>query len=176
MKKSIFSGVLFIFILYFLPLAAQVKKTDQNILANKNRINKNLNDWHRAAAETNFDEYFALMTDDAVFIGTDATENWQVDKFKEFSKPYFDAGKAWDFKVVERNIYLKDNRRMAWFDELLDTHMGICRGSGVMMKENNKWKIQHYVLSIEIPNENVDEVTLLKKDFDQELLLQLKKN
>jgi hypothetical protein len=29
----------------------------------------------------------------------------------------------------------------AWFDELLDTQMKICRGSGILVKENKQWKI-----------------------------------
>jgi hypothetical protein len=38
--------------------------------------------------------YFDKMTEDAVFIGTDATENWGKPVFQEFAKPYFDKGKA----------------------------------------------------------------------------------
>ncbi|MCM8569440.1 nuclear transport factor 2 family protein [Gramella jeungdoensis] len=168
---------LFLSGVFLLPsLNAQVKNTEQNILSAKRSIIKNLERWHKAAAEANFEDYFSLMTDDAIFIGTDATENWNLEEFKEFSRPYFEAGKAWSFKAIERNIYLKENRRLAWFDELLDTHMGICRGSGVMAKDNGKWKVQHYVLSITIPNENVDEITLIKKEFDEELISKLRDN
>ena len=142
----------------------------------KASINKALNFWHKAAAEANFDNYFNLMTSDAIFIGTDATENWNVSEFKSFSKPYFDKGKAWDFKSVERNVFLEEGDKIAWFDELLDTHMGICRGSGVMKQVNGEWKVQHYVLSIAIPNDNVDEITKLKAQFDQDLLSELNKN
>jgi hypothetical protein len=69
------------------------------------------------------------MTEDAVFIGTDATENWGKPAFQEFAKPYFDKGKAWNFTVLERHIYF-DQSKKAWFDELLNTQMKICRGSG----------------------------------------------
>ena len=91
-----------------------------------------------------------------------------------WSKPYFDRGKAWSFSTLERNIYLSQEGELAWFDELLDTQMGICRGSGVVVKENDDWKIKHYVLSIAIPNENVDAVTSLKAQFDKDLMKQLK--
>jgi hypothetical protein len=30
--------------------------------------------------------------------------------------------------------------------------MKICRGSGVVVKIDGKWKIKHYVLSMTIPN------------------------
>ncbi len=181
--KKIFSMKRFLLLAFLIigsfslnTLTAQVKMTEENIRAAKKQISHNLDSWHKAAAETNFEEYFNLMTDDAVFIGTDATENWQVEDFKKFCKPYFDSGKAWSFTPIERNIYLGDQRRFAWFDELLDTHMGICRGSGVMQKVGKDWKVQHYVLSIAVPNENVDQVTLIKKDFDKNLVAKLQKN
>lgn len=132
----------------------------------KDSINRVLENWHAAAGEANFEEYFGLMTDDAVFIGTDATENWQNREFRDFAKPYFDNGKAWSFSTVERNIYAAENGKTVWFDELLDTQMGLCRGSGVLVKQDDQWKIKHYVLSIAIPNENVSEVTTIKKEFD----------
>ena len=122
--------------------------------------------WHQAAADADFDAYFSKMTDDAIFIGTDATENWKNEDFKEFSKPYFDKGKAWSFTALERNIFISEYGDIAWFDELLDTQMELCRGSGVLEKENDKWKISHYVLSIAIPNENVPEIIELKKEND----------
>ena len=140
----------------------------------KSNIELVLNNWHKAAAETEFDTYFDLMTKDGVFIGTDATENWQNQAFKDFSKPYFDAGKAWNFTPLERNIYVNEAGDFAWFDELLDTQMKICRGSGVLKKINGDWKIAHYVLSIAVPNEHVDALVLLKKEKDSLLTQQLK--
>ncbi len=141
----------------------------------KKAIDKLLDEWHMAAANADFDSYFGKMTTDAVFIGTDATENWQNEAFKAFSKPYFDRGKAWSFSAVERNIYLNETKDFGWFDELLDTQMKLCRGSGVVKKENGQWKIAHYVLSIAVPNENVSELIQLKKEKDSLLLIDLKK-
>ncbi len=145
-------------------------------MAEKQKINEVLDSWHLAAANANFDAYFGKMTKDAVFIGTDAMENWQNEEFRTFSKPYFDKGKAWSFTPVQRNIYLNETMSFAWFDELLDTQMKICRGSGVLKKENGQWKIAHYVLSIAVPNENVDELVQIKEKKDDELLLELRKN
>jgi len=129
-------------------------------------INTRLDNWHKAAANADFDAYFDLMTEDAVFIGTDATENWQLEEFKAFSKPYFDKGKAWSFTTLERHIYLNKNKDLAWFDELLDTQMEICRGSGVMRLTDQGWQVQHYVLSITIPNPKVKNVVNIKKETD----------
>ena len=150
----------FIFLLFSITISAQ----------DKSNIDQVLTQWHEAASGANFEEYFSLMTEEGVFIGTDPTENWQNKDFRAFSKPYFDRGKAWNFKTLERNIYTEENSDIAWFDELLSTQMGICRGSGVLKKTEDGWKIAHYVLSITIPNENVEEATALKKTFDQKLI------
>ena len=142
----------------------------------KESISTVLDDWHQAAADANFEAYFSRMTDDGVFIGTDAMENWQNSEFKEFSKPYFDKGKAWSFTALQRNIYVNEAKDMAWFDELLDTQMNLCRGSGVLRKTDKGWKIAHYVLSIAVPNENVDAVVALKKAKDSVITQELKAN
>ncbi|MCB0443885.1 MAG: nuclear transport factor 2 family protein [Flavobacterium sp.] len=142
----------------------------------KKEIDSVINQWHEAAAEANFDNYFGLMTYDAVFIGTDATENWNRKEFEVFSKPYFDKGKAWTFYSLERNIYLDKSNEIAWFDELLDTSFKICRGSGVLEKVNGKWKIKHYVLSMTIPNEISDEIVKSKDSIETPLISKLKLN
>ena len=140
----------------------------------KEAIDTVLDAWHKAATDANFDAYFNLMTEAAVFIGTDATENWNLTEFKAYSKPHFDKGKAWSFIAVERNVYVDNSGSFAWFDELLDTQMKLCRGSGVLRKVNGEWKIEHYVLSIAVPNENVSELIDIKKEKDDVLLEKLR--
>ncbi|MDC6366184.1 MULTISPECIES: nuclear transport factor 2 family protein [Flavobacteriaceae] len=159
--------------LYILLLITTLQLSAQS--SEKDSINFLLDSWHRAAADADFDAYFDKMTSKGVFIGTDATENWQNDAFRSFSKPYFDKGKAWSFIAVERNVYLNETKDFAWFDELLDTQMKICRGSGVLRKVNGKWKIAHYVLSIAVPNDNVGQLIEIKKEKDSLLLLDLKR-
>ncbi len=161
-------------LLLFLFLLVGCKSSLQLVESNKSKINLTLDSWHKAAANAQFDTYFSLMTGDGVFIGTDATENWQNDAFKAFSKPYFDKGKAWDFKLLKRNIYINKTQNTAWFDELLDTQMKICRGSGVLVKVGKDWKIAHYVLSMTVPNDNTDEVIKIKDKIESELIEKLK--
>lgn len=161
-------------ILLFSILLLGSKSFSQNTDSDKKKINTTLDSWHKAAANTEFDNYFSYMTTNGVFIGTDATENWQLDAFKAFSKPYFDKGKAWDFKCLQRNIYFDKSQNTAWFDELLDTQMKICRGSGVLIKQGNTWKIAHYVLSMTIPNDNTDEVVKIKEKIENGVLEKLK--
>ncbi len=53
--------------------------------------------------------------------------------------------------------------------------MGTCRGSGVLEKKENSWKIKHYVLSVAIPNDDVQAVILAKKKSDALFLKQFQK-
>ena len=136
----------------------------------KEQVNRTLDAWHKAAAEANFNTYFGMMTEDAVFIGTDPTENWNFKDFQAYAKPHFDRGKAWDFKAIERHIYFDKSGKLAWFDELLNTQMKICRGSGVLVKIGKEWKIKHYVLSMTIPNDNTNEVVKIIAPIEDALL------
>jgi ketosteroid isomerase-like protein len=138
------------------------------------QVNNMLDSWHLAAAEAKFDAYFNLMTPDAIFIGTDVSENWSKETFMEFCKPYFDRGKAWDFTAVQRNVYFSDNGEMAWFDEVLNTWMQLCRGSGVLIKTREGWQIKHYVLSVTVPNETIQGVIDLKQEADLKFMSLLK--
>lgn len=136
--------------------------------AQKRELGMAIDKWHTAAAEADFDTYFNLMTSNAVFVGSDASEVWNYEEFKSFSKPYFDAGKAWTFESVNRNIYQDKAGNTAWFDEVLKSdHMGLCRGSGVLQKTNGEWKIRHYVLSLAVPNALVDELVQQKSELDR---------
>ncbi len=119
-------------------------------------LNTWLDQWHLKAskADTSYFEYFDA---DAVFIGTDPEEVWNKSAFKDFAMPFFIKGKAWDFKKINRNIYV-DASGLVWFDELLDTWMGKCRASGVIDCSTANWKIKHYQLSMAIPNDVTSKV------------------
>ncbi len=148
------------------PLDAQNNNDSLKIL-----LNQVLDQWHRDAATFNHSRYIGAMTDDGLFIGTDATENWSTAEFSTWSKPYFDKKKTWDFKPFNRHLFVGENVATAWFDELLDTQMGVCRGSGVLRKIDGHWKIAQYVLSMTIPNDIAKKVTQLKSATDSSLLI-----
>ncbi|HNF71869.1 MAG TPA: nuclear transport factor 2 family protein [Chitinophagaceae bacterium] len=146
---------------------AQSKKEEKNIDAV-------LNAWHRAAAESKLETYFSMMSKDMIFMGTDATEHWNRDAFYAFCKPWFDKGKAWNFKAVQRHVYVQHGNAFACFDELLDTHYSICRGSGMLRKEKGQWKLVQYVLSMTVPNDRIKETVAIKKELEKNVLDSLK--
>lgn len=164
MKKFIFLGLLNFYSLSFFA---------QNESPQKD-VNQLVDLWHKAASEANFKQYFDVMADDAIFIGTDATEYWNKQEFENYAKPHFDKGKAWSFTTLERHIYFDSTGNTAWFDELLDTQMKICRGSGVLVKTGGRWKIKHYVLSMTIPNETSKPVITIKSPIEQPIITRLR--
>lgn len=121
-------------------------------------IDNLLNEWHQAAADIDQHAYFDFIDADGIYIGTDSTEIWTKQAFFDWSTPYFEKGKTWDFKTHSRNIYLAQSNSFAWFDELVTNGKITLRGSGVLEKKENIWKLKHYVLSLPIPNDKFKEV------------------
>lgn len=147
-----------------------------NSFSQQDEINSLLNNWHKAAEEADFKLYFSYFSEDARFIGTDASENWTIPEFKTYAKPSFQKAPAWKFTPVQRNLEINKAGNFAWFDEILtSSHLGVCRGSGVLVLENESWKIQHYVLSMIIPNELARDVAKQKQKADAESMLQIRK-
>lgn len=124
-------------------------------------IDQLISNWHQDAANANLGGYMRLMDSSFVYVGTDASEKWTKDEFSTFCKPYFDQNKTWDFKSIDRTINISADQNSAWFYEILQTHMGTCRGSGILELKNKQWKLRQYVLSLAIPNEKMSEVKKL---------------
>lgn len=119
-----------------------------------------LDEWHAAAARADENAYFSHFAPEAIFLGTDATERWNVPGFRAYARPHFARGKAWAFKSVRRAITVDRSGRIAWFDEDLATQsLGPARGSGVMVRAADAtWKIAQYNLAITVPNQRFVEV------------------
>ena len=112
-----------------------------------------IDDWHHAASIADENAYFGYAAPEFVFLGTDATERWDLASFRTFAHPYFAKGKAWTFVPRNRHVTIAGDGNTAWFDELLDSaSYGECRGSGVLRLIGGEWKIAQYNLSIPIPN------------------------
>ena len=115
------------------------------------KIDALLDGLHQDAHEGNFQSYFSRYSSDAVFLGTDKTERWTIEEFKNYAKPAFADGHGWTYAVVERNWEGDGDTR--WFDEiLLNEKLGYCRGTGVVELTNGEWKITHYALTMLVPN------------------------
>ena len=135
----------FIFILMALGAVAQADE--------QSGLTATLDNFHQAAARADMSTYFQTMTDDMVFLGTDGSERWQGQEFRDFVSSQFSTGRGWDYRPLERNVILAADGKTAWFDETLQNDaLGLCRGSGVLVKSSGGWKIAQYNLNLPIPN------------------------
>jgi SnoaL-like domain len=137
------------------PTAPAVSAPRVDVDAIRRAIANVLDDMHDAAAHADEARYFAHFADDAVFLGTDAKERWDLPAFRAFAHPYFTKGKAWSFRAVRRVVTLARDGDLAWFDEDLATEkLGPARGSGVLVRgPEGAWKVVQYNLATVIPNE-----------------------
>jgi len=130
--------------------------------AAEDELNRLLDGFHQAASRADFSDYFSRFAQESVFLGTDASERWTLKEFKAYTKPHFAGGRGWTYEPLERFWRISGN--VAWFDEQLDNeNLGRCRGSGVAVFEQGRWKVAQYNLALLIPNDIVDDVALQSK-------------
>lgn len=145
MKKIIFSLAIS---LMFSACATQQNFTASDKSQSIILLDKIMNECHHAGA----------VADDGVYLGTDETERWTKPQFVEWGMKYFTTrDTAWDFTPYNRIWAFSEDGKTAWFDELLKMHMGVCRGSGVLLKTGDDWKIKQYNLAVAVPNDKMNE-------------------
>lgn len=173
MKKNIAFTLIAFLLVFSNSLFSQKKGFYENV--QKKNVGKVLDDLNLYASKADFKNYFKLYAAESTFIGTDANEVWNKKEFMDYSKPHFEKGKAWSFTSLKRNITFSADGKYAWFDELLDTQMKLCRGSGVLEKIGTQWKIRQYVLSMTIPNDVSNEIIKIKTPIEDAIISGLKK-
>lgn len=113
-----------------------------------------LDSLHQSASEADWNRYFSLYLPDAVFIGTDANEHWNMVEFERYARPT----KGWTYSLKQRKLTRHND--VIVFDELLDSpSYGVSRGTGTLLLTSSGWKIAQYHLSFPIPNEIAKEIT-----------------
>ena len=139
---------------------AQSVQAQQSVI---DAINQVLDSYHAAAAIGDWDTYFDLMSEDGVFIGTDARERWTKPEFKNYSS----GSDGWVYTPQQRNINITPDGASAWFDEaLLSQSFGSSRGTGVLIRTSAGWKISQYHLTLPIPNGMVRDITDQIKEYE----------
>ncbi|RHY03922.1 hypothetical protein DYB25_002757 [Aphanomyces astaci] len=127
-----------------------------------------LDAFHQGAAEANLQQYFGCFHPDGRFLGTDATENWHVNAFFDWSLPHFKAGEGWIFRPIRgsRKVTYYPNEStpsFCAFDELVESHQFVAtsRGSGSLVFDSDKrtWLVAQYHLSFPIPNDLAVHIT-----------------
>jgi SnoaL-like protein len=155
--KDIFGFVLLIFILCSCNSEKNRVDWDDELMI----VNTFMDNWHHSAAIADEDFFFGSLDVNAVYLGTDPSERWLKHEFMDWGLKYFERDTAWAFTSYDRRWEFSDDLQYAWFDELLETHMGICRGSGVLKRHDGGWKIKQYNLALTLPNDQMDDFRVL---------------
>lgn len=142
------------------PMLASANESEAAI-----EIGQVVDDFHDAAAHGDRDRYLGHLTDDAVFMGTDEWERWpKHPDFVDYVNGRFKDGSGWNYRSVDRKIRVADSGDFAWFDEVVYSEAnGRFRGTGVVVRESDGWKIAHYAMSFLVLNENWEDVIELTK-------------
>jgi len=144
------------------PPAAPAASPPFDRAAAQREVSAELDGFHDAAAHADEARYFAHFAPHGVFLGTDATERWDVPAFRAYAHARFAGGTGWVFHATRRAVVFEGDGGLAWFDEdLRGEKLGPARGSGVLVRLQGRWLVAQYNLTLTIPNERFASVRAL---------------
>lgn len=113
--------------------------------------------FHRAGREADIDAYIGWLAEDAIVLGTDASERNPPAALHDMLEPWFSAGKGLDTDPVVVHVSESADGRFAWFDGRFHKP-SLCelRGSGLLRHGPDGWKIVHYNVAFALPNDLID--------------------
>jgi hypothetical protein len=108
---------------------------------------------HKAGADANPTAFTALLAQDVVFLGMDGANRLEGQAVRNFVTGNFAKGNAWTYRSGQRETRLSNDGSVAWFDESLEhDQLGHGRGTGVLIRINEEWKVAQYNLTVPQPN------------------------
>ncbi|PKI03035.1 nuclear transport factor 2 family protein [Glaciecola sp. 33A] len=158
-----------LFTLFLASWASSVLSSIDNDKANlsseKQMIGELVDGLHDSARRADLTGYLGAFTQSGVFMGTDDWERWTRPKTLDaYVKERFKEGVGWTYKSVERHINMTQSQDFAWFDEIIVSEKwGRFRGTGVVVKEQDNWKITHYSMSVLVANEAFFDIAEINK-------------
>lgn len=116
-------------------------------------VARELDDLADAAARSDEPRYLAHYAPQAVFLGTDATERWDLAALRAYAHPRFSEGRGWVIRPVRRTVDFAPDGAVAWFEEeLRGDKLGPARGTGVLVVVGGRWLVTQYNLAVTVPN------------------------
>jgi len=128
-----------------------------------------LNALHEAGADANQPAFVALLTNDVVFFGMDGSARLEGESVRDFVSERFYRGDEWAYRSSDRAVRLSTDGAVAWFDEsLMGGELRSARGTGVLIREGESWKIAQYNLTQVTPDDAEREPLERRSFFGQE--------
>ncbi len=111
-----------------------------------------LRDFHLAKPGSESERFFGHLAPEAVVLLTDRAERLTLGRLRAHLQLYGDQGPA--LVPVAQHVHLSPDQSMAWFEEQIEEpRFGRMRGTGVLRKIGDAWKIVHYNLVLLVPKE-----------------------
>ena len=135
---------------------SKAEPSPSTLVAEAHRV---VDDWHDAAARGDRNRYLDHFGPTAIFLGTDASERWDLAGFTVYVDENFKPGRGWAYTPSKRHVVLGPGKDIAWFDEELESSgYGALRGTGALARNGDTWRIVLYSMTFTIPNEISGEV------------------
>jgi len=156
---------LFIALFSIAGLWATVQAHEHTASPEQKAIAKLVDGLHESASKADLKAYLGAFTENGVFMGTDDWERWtRPTTLDEYVSERFKGGTGWTYKSVERHIKLNEAKDIGWFDEIIVSEKwGRFRGTGVVVKQQEEWKIAHYSMSVLVANEAFFDIAEINK-------------
>ncbi|WP_395344188.1 nuclear transport factor 2 family protein [Ningiella sp. W23] len=137
-----------------------------NSNADEGAVNAVMDGLHESASQADLSAYLGAFTENGVFMGTDDWERWsRPTTLDEYVAERFKSGTGWTYTPEVRHISFSDSGDTAWFDEIIvSSKWGRFRGTGVLTKVQDEWKIAHYSMTVLVANEAFFDVADINKE------------
>ncbi|HEY6131989.1 MAG TPA: nuclear transport factor 2 family protein [Halioglobus sp.] len=107
---------------------------------------------HKAGVDADRSAFLSLLTQDVVLLGMAGGNRLEGQSARDFVSAQFARGDAWAYRSRARDIRLSADGSVAWFDEALEQdQFGSGRGTGVLVRSDEGWKIAQYHLTLPLP-------------------------
>ena len=111
---------------------------------------------HKAGAGANPAAFQSLLAQDVVFLGVAGATRLEGQSARDYFSEHLMLGKAWAYRSTGRETRLSPDGSVAWFDETLQhDQLGRGRGTGVLIRSSEGWKLAQYNLIVPLPGDAV---------------------
>lgn len=106
---------------------------------------------HKAGADANAAAFESRLAEDVVFLGIAGAGRLEGQAAREFFAVHLAQERIWAYRSSQREIRASADGNVAWFDETLEhDELGIGRGTGVLVRSREGWKVAQYNLTVPI--------------------------
>jgi len=109
--------------------------------------------FHKSTSAGDGDMMVSCLSDQFVFLGTDAKERWERAPFESYARERFSKNSSWTYKLLKRNVTKVSDSFYIFDESLKNSYLGTCRSTGSIVLQKGSLKLAQYSLSMPVPND-----------------------